>query len=393
MADRFVDHLLIGGGIAAATCAQELREAGATGSILLVARELDPPYHRPPITKGYLGGSETKDDTLIELPGDVEVLTRTSVMALDPAAKTVTLSNKETVEYGTALLATGAMVRRLQIDGVHLDGIHYLRALGNADSLIEDAETVENVVCVGGSYIGCESAATLTTLGKRVTVLLQEEEPMERAFGLQVGHWVRDVLAGHGVQVVGSVEVERFEGEGERVARVVLAGGRAFAAELVVAGVGVTPDVMLARKAGLELGERGGVRADARLRAHGVEGLYIAGDIAEYDSPAHGGAVVRVEHEEHAASQGRTVARNMLGADAEHTDVPYFFSDLADWASFEYVGPALTWDDEVLEGDMASGAFTVWYLADGKVVAMLSAGGHGDIERAKTLIASGEALE
>jgi 3-phenylpropionate/trans-cinnamate dioxygenase ferredoxin reductase subunit len=393
MADRFVDHLLIGGGIASATCAQELREANATGSILLVARELDPPYHRPPITKGYLGGSETKDNTLIALPDDVEVLTRTSVMALDPAAKTVTLSNKETVEYGTALLATGAMVRRLQIDGVHLDGIHYLRALGNADSLIEDAETVQNVVCVGGSYIGCESAATLTTLGKRVTVVLLEAEPMARAFGLQVGQWVRDVLAGHGIEVVGNVEVERFEGEGERVARVVLAGGRALDADLVVAGVGVTPDVMLARKAGLEIGERGGVRADARLRAHGADGLYVAGDIAEYDSPAHGGAVIRVEHEEHAASQGRTVARNMLGADTEHTDVPYFFSDLADWASFEYVGPALAWDDEVVEGDMAGGAFTVWYLADGKVAAMLSAGGHGDIERAKALIASGETLD
>jgi 3-phenylpropionate/trans-cinnamate dioxygenase ferredoxin reductase subunit len=339
-----------------------------------------------------LGGSESKDDTLIELPDGVEVLTRTSVMALDPAAKTVTLSTKETIEYGAALLATGAMVRRLQLDGVHLDGIHYLRALGNADSLIEDAETVQNVVCVGGSYIGCESAATLTVLGKRVTVVLLEEEPMERAFGLQVGQWVRDVLAGHGIQVIGNVEVERFEGEGDRVARVVLAGGRAIDAELVVAGVGVTPDIMLARKAGLEIGERGGVRADARLRAHGTEGLYVAGDIAEYDSPSHGGAVIRVEHEEHAASQGRTVARNMLGADTEHTDVPYFFSDLADWASFEYVGPALAWDDEVVEGDIGSGEFTVWYLADGKVAAMLSAGGHGDIERAKALVASGSAL-
>src|SRR3954466_7207453 len=113
MTDRTVDHLLIGGGIAAATCAQTLREEGATGSVLLVARELDPPYHRPPITKGYLGGAETKDDALIALPDDVEVLTRTSVMALDAAAKTATLSNKETVQYGTALLATGAMVRRL----------------------------------------------------------------------------------------------------------------------------------------------------------------------------------------------------------------------------------------------------------------------------------------
>ena len=391
MADRSVDFLLIGGGIAAATCAQTLREESADGSILLVARELDPPYHRPPITKGYLGGTETKDDGLIELPDDVEVLTRTSVMALDVAARTATLSNKDVITYKNALLATGAMVRRLQVDGVHLDGIHYLRAHGNADSLIEDAEGVSQIVCVGGSYIGCESAATLTTLGKQVTVVLLEEEPMERAFGLQVGGWVRNVLAGHGIQVIGDAEVERFEGEGDRVARVVLAGGRELDAELVVAGVGVTPDVMLAKKAGLEIGERGGVRADAQLRAHGADGLWVAGDIAEYDSVVHGGAVIRVEHEEHAAAQGRTVARNMLGAGADHDEVPYFFSDLADWASFEYVGPALAWDEEVVEGEMAEGEFTVWYVADGKVVAMLSAGGHGDIDRGKQLIVTGGA--
>jgi 3-phenylpropionate/trans-cinnamate dioxygenase ferredoxin reductase subunit len=391
MADRTVDHLLIGGGIAAATCAQTLREEGATGTILLVGRELDPPYHRPPITKGYLGGTEGKDDALIGLPDDVEVLTRTSVMALDPAAKTVTLSNKETVAYGTALVATGAMVRRLQIDGIALEGIHYLRALGNADSLITDAETVSDAVCVGGSYIGCESAATLTTLGKRVTVVLLEEEPMERAFGLKVGQWVRAVLAGHGVQVIAGAEVERFEGDGDRVQRVVLAGGRSLPAELVVAGVGVTPDVMLARKAGLEIGPRGGVRADAGLHALGADALYLAGDIAEYDSPVHDGRAIRVEHEEHAAAQGRTVARNMLGAGVEHTEVPYFFSDLADWASLEYVGPALAWDDEVVEGDIPSGRFTVWYVADGRVAAMLSAGGHGDIDRAKELIAAGGA--
>ncbi|HEY6758160.1 MAG TPA: FAD-dependent oxidoreductase [Baekduia sp.] len=391
MADRTVDHLLIGGGIAAATCAQTLGEEGAGARSLLVGRELDPPYHRPPLTKGYLGGVESKADGFIELPGDVEVLTRTSVLALDAAAKTATLSNKETVAYGNALLATGAMVRRLQLDGVHLDGIHYLRALGNADSLIQDAEGVEDVVCVGGSYIGCESGATLTPLGKRVTVVLLEEEPMERAFGLQVGQWVRNTLAAHGVQVISGSEVERFEGAGDRVERVVLAGGRALDAQLVVAGVGVTPDVTLARKAGLEIGVRGGVRADAQLRAHGPEGLYVAGDIAEYDSPAHGGAVIRVEHEEHAAAQGRTVARNMLGAGVDHTEVPYFFSDIADWASFEYVGPALAWDEEVVQGDMTTGAFTVWYVADGQVKAMLSAGGHGDIDAGKELIVSGGA--
>lgn len=389
MSDRHVDHLLIGGGIAAATCAQELRAGGAEGSILLVGRELDPPYHRPPITKGYLGGAEGKDDALIDLPDDVEVLTRTSVMALDVAARTATLSTKETVSYDTALLATGAMVRRLPIDGSQLDGLHYLRALGNADALRRDAESAQRVVCVGGSYIGCESAATLTALGKSVTVLLLEEEPMERAFGLQAGGWVRSVLEGHGVEVRGGVEVERFEGDGERVQRVVLAGGDVVEADVVVIGVGAQPDVMLARKAGLEIGPQGGVVADARLRAAGADGLYVAGDMAEYDSVVHGRSV-RIEHEEVAAAHGRTVARTMLGADAPHAEVPYFFSDLADWASLEYLGPAHGWDDEALEGDLASGSFAITYRRDGRVVAYLSANGHGDLDAARARIAAGD---
>jgi 3-phenylpropionate/trans-cinnamate dioxygenase ferredoxin reductase component len=388
MSDRHVDHLLIGGGIASATCARALRENGAEGSVLLVGRELDPPYHRPPITKGYLGGTQGRDEAYIELPDDVELLTRTSVMALDTAGKTATLSTKETVSYTSALLATGAMVRRLPIDGAQLDGLHHLRALANADALRRDAEAAERVVCVGGSYVGCEVAATLAAAGKRVTILLLEEEPLERAFGLQAGAWVRSVLEAHGVEVRGSSEVERFEGSGDRVERVVLAGGEAIAADVVVIGVGAQPDVMLARKAGLPIGPHGGVLADAQLRAAGTEGLWVAGDIAEYESVVHG-RTIRIEHEEVAAGHGRTVARNMLGAGESHDEVPYFFSDLADWASLEYVGPAPGWDDEVVDGDLASGAFAISYLLDGRTVAYLSANGHGDLDAARAQITDG----
>jgi 3-phenylpropionate/trans-cinnamate dioxygenase ferredoxin reductase component len=387
MADRRVDHLLIGGGIASATCAAELRAAGGTGSVLLVGRELDPPYHRPPASKGYLQGRESRADALIELPGDVEVLTRTSVLALDPAARTATLSTKEEVEYGTALIATGAMVRRLGAEGADLEGIHYLRALGNADAIRRDAEEAETVVCVGGSYIGCEVAASLTQLGKRCTVAMLEDEPMERGFGPLVGRHVRSVLEGHGIEVLGGAAVEGFTGEG-RVAHVALSDGRELPADLVVCGTGAMPDVMLARKSGLELGPFGGVVCDERLQTS-FPGLYAAGDICEHVSVVHG-RVVRIEHEEVAAAQGRTVARNMLGADEPHREVPYFWTDLADWATLEYVGPAETWDDEVVRGDVESGAFSVWYLHEGRVVAALSAGGHGDLDAARALITGGE---
>jgi 3-phenylpropionate/trans-cinnamate dioxygenase ferredoxin reductase component len=400
MADRDVDILLIGGGIASATAAATLRAEGFHGSILLVGRELDPPYHRPPASKGYLTGRETKADALVHPPAwweqnEVELLTRTSVLALDPAARTAKLSTKQEVGFGQALVATGAMVRRLSVDGAQLDGIHYLRALGNADTIRADVDGVDHVVCVGGSYIGSEVAASLTEIGRRVTVLMQEAHPLERQFGAAVGRHIRRLLEDHGVEVVGSDEVERFEpagaraGDGDdRVARVITKGGRTLDAGAVVCGVGAQPDVMLARKSGLELGDLGGVRCDSRLRTS-ADRVFAAGDICEYDSVLHG-RVVRIEHEEVAAAQGATAARNLLGADAAHDVVPYFFSDLSDWASMEYVGPAAAWDEEVVRGEPGAGPFAVWYLERGHVRAMLSFDGGGDLDRARELIAAGE---
>jgi 3-phenylpropionate/trans-cinnamate dioxygenase ferredoxin reductase component len=397
MTQRNIDILLIGGGIASATAAATLRAEGFGGSILLVARELDAPYHRPPASKGYLRGEERREDALIHPAAwwedqDVELLTRTSVMSLDLAARTAALSTKQEVVYDRALVATGATVRRLDADGAGLDGIHYLRALGNADTIRSDVEGAEHVVCIGGSYIGTEVAASLTELGKRVTILMQEDEPLQRQFGAAVGRHVRGVLERHGIEILGGQEVQRFEadGAGERVARVVTAGGRALAADAVVCGVGAQPDVMLARRAGLELGELGGVRCDSRLRTS-ADGVYAAGDMCEYDSVVHGRAM-RVEHEEVAAAQGATAARNMLDADVAHGVVPYFFSDLSDWMGLEYVGPAARWDEEVVRGSMDAGAFAVWYLEGGRVRGMLSVGGGGDVDRASELIAAGEAV-
>jgi len=148
--------------------------------------------------------------------------------------------------------------------------------------------------------------------------------------------------------------------------------------------VGAIPDVMLARKSGLSLGKLGGVLCDSRLRTS-ADGVFAAGDMCEYESVVHG-RFVRIEHEEVAAAQGRTVARNMLGADVPHDEVPYFFSDLSDWTSLEYVGPAFEWDAEEIEGSIDEGAFSVLYRDGDAVRAMLSVGGFGDLDRARELI-------
>jgi 3-phenylpropionate/trans-cinnamate dioxygenase ferredoxin reductase subunit len=146
------------------------------------------------------------------------------------------------------------------------------------------------------------------------------------------------------------------------------------------------PDVTLARNAGLQLGDSGGVVASSRLQTS-VPRVYVAGDIAEYDSPIHG-RPIRVEHWDVAFNHGKTAALNMLGRDQPHDVVPYFFSDLSDWASLEYVGPAMQWDQEVVRGSLDAGEFSVFYLEGGRVAAALSVGRSDDLEHARRLITS-----
>jgi 3-phenylpropionate/trans-cinnamate dioxygenase ferredoxin reductase subunit len=383
MSERSVDILLVGGGVASASAADELRRQGFDGSVLLVGRELDPPYERPPITKSYLLGTSTRDDALLRVPDDVEVLTRTSVMKLDPQARQATLSNKETVGFRHALIATGANVRRLPLEGDDLDGIHYLRALRNADALRTDAEGAERVGIVGGSFIACEVAASLATRGVSTTLVFPEGAPLALALGEQVGGWVRRLLEAHGVEVCPGEEAVRLEGADGRVARLVCASGRTVDCQAVVVGVGAVPDVMLARSAGLELGERGGVRCSARLETS-AEGIYAAGDMCEYDSVVHG-RPMRIEHHEVAAAQGRCAARNMLGAGETFAEVPYFWSDLADWATIESVGPPADWDEEEVRGslDDVGGTFSVLYRRGGELVGAVTVGRPADLDEVR----------
>src|SRR3954466_14050826 len=218
MADRTVDILLVGGGIASATAAPPLREQGFDGSILLVGREPHPPYHRPPASKEYLRGEHGPEDAHVHHvdwwePNGVELLTRTSVLDLDTEGRTAKLSTKEEIGFDRALIATGAVGRRLPLDGAQLEGVHYLRALGNADGIRQETEGAEHVVCVGGSYIASEVAASLTELGRSVTMVMLEEHPLERGFGPTAGRFFRRVLEEHGVEVIGGDEVARFEGD------------------------------------------------------------------------------------------------------------------------------------------------------------------------------------
>ena len=395
MADRDADVVIVGAGAAGSACAEALaHDRGFSGSILLVGRDNDPPYERPHASKSYLRGETGREAAYLH-PAEfweergVELLTRTSAMKLDTESREIALSTKQTVRYGAAVLATGANVRRLRVPGAQLEGIHYLRALGNADAIRADVEHAERVVLVGGSYIACEVAASLTQLGKRCTMVMLEPAPLAAGFGEDVGRFFARVLEEHGVELVTADPLAGFEGS-ERVERVLTESGRAVDADVVVMGTGAMPDVMLARSAGLELGESGGIACDARLQTS-APGVWAAGDAAEYDSVLHGRRM-RIEHWEVARAQGKAVAAAIAGRPADFDEVPYFWSDLADWVTVEYVGPAAQWEQEVVRGSLESGEFAVFYLAAGRVAAALSVGRPEDLMQARRMLADGVEL-
>jgi 3-phenylpropionate/trans-cinnamate dioxygenase ferredoxin reductase component len=386
-ADREVDFLLVGGGMASAHCAAELRRRGAEGSVLLVGREPEPPYERPPLSKEYLRGEGSREDAYVNPvswyeENAVELLSGRNVMSLDAEARTAKLQGGEEVAFGKALIGTGATVNILRVEGAENDGIHYLRAFGNSDAIRADAEAAEHVVLVGGSYIGSEVAASLTAKGVECTIVMMEDVVLSRTFGDDAGRWFQDQLESHGVKIHGGEELEAFEGDG-RVQAVVTKSGLAIECGTVIVGAGVRADTMLAERAGLDVDD--GIVCDSKLQTSAA-GIYAAGDCCSYDSVIHGRRL-RVEHWDVAMQQGMHAARNLLGDDADYDVVPYFFSDLADWASLESVGPARDWDEEIWRGDREDGEFSVWYLKDGRVAAALSVGRSEDLAEARRLLA------
>src|SRR3954466_14964586 len=263
-----VDYLLIGG-FACGYAAAELRKRGADGDILLVGREPEPPYERPPLSKEYLRGEAKREDAHVNPASwyeenGVELRSGTNVMALDTEARTAKLQGGDEVSFEKALIATGANVNILRVEGAENEGIHYLRAFGNSDGIREDAKAAEHVVLIGGSYIGAEVAASLTAKGTKCTIVTMEEIALSRTFGDEAGRWFHQLLESNGVTIHGGEELEAYEGDG-RVKAVLTKSGRTVECDAVIVGAGVRPDAMLAQRAGLEVDN--GIVCDSKLQS------------------------------------------------------------------------------------------------------------------------------
>jgi 3-phenylpropionate/trans-cinnamate dioxygenase ferredoxin reductase component len=360
--------VIVGASLAGAKAAETLREEGFDGRVVLIGAEEERPYERPPLSKEYLRGEAGREKVYVHEEGfcaehDIELRLGRTAVGLDTANRELELNGGERLRYDRLLLATGAEPRRLSIPGAQLDGVLYLRSVGDSDTLRERLDRGGAVVVVGAGWIGAEVAASARQRGLEVTVLDPLSVPLERAIGAEVGAIYRDIHTDHGVRMLMGTGVEAFEGD-KAVERVRTSDRRELECDFVVVGVGVQPRIGLAVEGGLAVDN--GIVVDEHLRAS-VPGVFAAGDVANAHHPFYGERI-RVEHWANALNQGPAAARNMLDQSAAYERLPYFFSDQYE-VGMEYTGFAPAWDRVVFRGDPATREFVAFWLVGDRVVA------------------------
>jgi 3-phenylpropionate/trans-cinnamate dioxygenase ferredoxin reductase component len=359
--------VIAGASLAGAKAAQELREHGFDGRVVLIGSEPERPYERPPLTKDYLRGESEREKAYVHTADfydkhDIELMTGTTVTAIDPGGSRVTLDGGTELSFDKLLLTTGSEPRRIQAPGAELEGVYYMRSLADCDVLRQRLDGSERVAVIGAGWIGSEFAASARQLGLEVTVIDPLALPNERIFGAEVGGFYRDVHVRHGVEMLLGQGLEAFEGDGA-VERVRTSAGRVVECDFAVVGIGITPRTALAGDAGV--GVDNGVVTDDHLETS-APGIFAAGDVASAWHPFYE-QHIRVEHWANALNQGPAAARAMLGEDVSFDRIPYFFSDQYD-VGMEYSGYATSWDEVVFRGDRDGGEFVAFWLSDGRVV-------------------------
>ena len=392
--------VIVGASLAGAKAAETLRGDGFTGRVVLIGEETEPPYERPPLSKGYLMGSEPREKAFVHEPqwyaeNDIEWRAGTVAVGLDLTAKTVELQPTELISYDKLLLATGSRVRKLtDTVGADLAGVRYLRSLDQADDLLAAFERHGHVVVVGAGWIGLETAAAARQHGCAVTVVEQDSLPLRRVLGNEIATVYRDLHAAHGVDFRFGAGVRQILGNDGAVTGVQLDDDWEVAADVVVVGIGISPAVELAAAAGLDVDN--GVLTDEFLRTSDPH-VWACGDVASSVNPTVGRRL-RVEHWANALNGGPAAARSMLGGTEPYAPVPYFFSDQYD-LGMEYTGWVAPgeYDRVVFRGDPTVGTgpdaaapeFLAFWVRNGAVVAGMNANVWDVTERISDLVRAG----
>ena len=381
MVDAHETHVIVGAGLAGAKAAETLRAEGFTGRVILIGDEREHPYERPGLSKGFLaGGSERSELFVHDSPWyaahEVELRLGAPVTRLDRGERAVELADGTALHYDRLLLATGSAPRPLDIPGIDLGGVHYLRRLADSERLRATLQTLgrENgrLLLIGAGWIGLEVAAAARTYGAEVTVVEPQPTPLYGALGPELGEFFARLHQDRGVQFHFGASVTAIDGEDGMVLAAHTDDGDEHPAHAVLVGIGAAPHTELAVAAGLDIAPReegGGIAVDSSLRSSDPA-VFAAGDVASVAHPLFGRRL-RVEHWANALNGGPAAARAMLGQDVVYDRVPYFFSDQYD-LGMEYSGYAVpgSYDHVVVRGDAAKREFIAfWQGPDNRVLA------------------------
>jgi 3-phenylpropionate/trans-cinnamate dioxygenase ferredoxin reductase component len=366
------DVVIVGAGHGGAQAALALRQQGFSGSIAMIGREPEPPYERPPLSKEYLAREKPFERLYIRPPqlwADKQVALRlsTSVTAIDPAAKSLSLDDGTALGYGSLVWAAGGDPRRLACEGAHLTGIHAVRTRADVDRLIAEIDAgAKRVVVVGGGYIGLEAAAVLTKLGLAVTLLEALPRVLARVAGEELSAFYEAEHRAHGVDLRTEVTVECIEGDGDKVTGVRLADDQVLPCEIVIVGIGIVAAVGPLIAAGAAGGN--GVDVDEFCRTS-LPDVFAIGDCAAHANSFAEGAVIRLESVQNANDMATCAARAIMGEPQPYKAIPWFWSNQYD-LRLQTVGLSTGYDATVVRGDPAARSFSVVYLKGGRVIAL-----------------------
>ena len=383
--------VIIGCGQAGGQAAASLRQEKYEGPITMIGQEPYIPYQRPPLSKQYLSGEQEKEKLSLRQESfysekEINLKLETSVLSLDPHKKELQLENDETVTYDKLLIATGGRPRKLEVDGHTLKGIHYLRNIDDVDAIKTQMSTSQNLVIVGGGYIGLEVASVAIKRGLTVSVLEMESRILERVTTEEMSAFYHQLHTDEGVNILTSTQAKAFKGS-ETVESVVC-GDHEIPADLVIVGIGILPNTEMAEAAGLETNN--GLVVDEHCRTSN-EHIFAAGDCTNHPNPILNRRL-RLESVPNAMEQGRVAASNMLGGSKSYASMPWFWSDQYEH-KLQMVGFSKDSDQSVVRGDMESKSFTVFYLKDGSIIAADSVNNPKEFMASKQLVGKKASIE